>query len=346
MVKSVLIIYTGGTIGMVNDPDTGALCPFNFEAIMNAVPELKEFAFTIDSYTLPHIIDSSDVSPKVWSEICEVIVERYDQYCGFVVLHGTDTMAFSASAVSFMLENLTKPVVFTGSQLPIGTIRTDGRENLIAALEIAAAYMGERAIVPEVSILFGDRLFRGNRASKVDAESFDAFQSFNYPPLAEIGIHIDYNYSAIDYSYKVGAINSHCDMDCNLAIVKLFPGMSMNVLDGVLNTPNLRGVILESFGSGNAPTNPVFLKKLKEASDRGIIIYNVTQCQGGSVEMGRYSTSKQLASCGVLSGYDITTEAAVCKMMYLLGRYKETNEVKKFLNRALKGEINVKRVGF
>ncbi|MGL5682120.1 MAG: asparaginase [Marinifilaceae bacterium] len=346
MKKKVLIIYTGGTIGMVNDPETGALCPFNFEAIMNAVPELKEFEFGIDSYTLPKIIDSSDISPEVWRDICNIIVERYEDYCGFVVLHGTDTMAYSASAVSFMLDNLAKPVVFTGSQLPIGTIRTDGRENLIAALEIAAATMSGRPVVPEVTILFGDKLFRGNRASKVDAESFDAFKSFNYPPLAEIGIHILYNYEAIDYSYKGEKITAHSAMDSNVTVLKLFPGMSAAAVDGILNTPGLRGVIMESFGSGNAPSNPEFLQKIRLASEKGILIYNVTQCQGGSVEMGRYATSQQLASCGVLSGYDITTEAAVCKMMYLLGRYSDTKEVKKYLNRTIKGEISVKRIAF
>lgn len=346
MTKSVLIIYTGGTIGMVNDPETGALCPFNFEQIAKAVPEIKEFGFTIDSHTLPEIIDSSDFKPEHWEELCHIIIENYDRYCGFVVLHGTDTMAYSASALSFMLGNLTKPVVFTGSQLPIGTIRTDGRENLIAALEIAAAYMEDKAVVPEVCILFGAKLFRGNRTTKINAESFDAFQSFNYPPLAEIGIHIHYNYAAIDYSPKTGGITAFTKMDTHIAILKIFPGIRPELIDAVINTPGLRGLILETYGSGNAPTNNAFLTKIKEASDKGIIIYNVTQCQGGTVEMGRYETSCNLVSLGVSSGYDITTEAAVCKMMYLLGKYQDSNEIKKYLNSGIKGEITVNHIGF
>lgn len=346
MTKSVLIIYTGGTIGMVNDPETGALCPFNFEQIAKAVPEIKEFGFTIDSHTLPEIIDSSDLKPEHWQEMCRIITDNYDRYCGFVILHGTDTMAYSASALSFMLNNLTKPVVFTGSQLPIGTIRTDGRENLIAALEIAAAYMEGKAVVPEVCILFGDKLFRGNRTTKINAESFDAFQSFNYPPLAEIGIHIHYNYAAIDYSPKTESITAFTDMDTGIAILKIFPGIRPEVIGSIINTPGLRGLILETYGSGNAPTSHAFLAKIKEAADKGIIIYNVTQCQGGTVEMGRYETSRNLVSAGVSGGYDITTEAAVCKMMYLLGKHKDSNEIKKYLNSAIKGEITVNHIGF
>ena len=344
--KSVLIIYTGGTIGMVNDPETGALCPFNFEQIAKAVPEIKEFGFEIDSYTLPEIIDSSDLQPGVWAELCQIILDNYDKYCGFVILHGTDTMAYSASALSFMLGNLTKPVVFTGSQLPIGTIRTDGRENLIAALEIAAATLEGKAVVPEVCILFGAKLFRGNRTTKVNAESFDAFQSFNYPPLAEIGIHIHYNYAAIDYSLRTENITAFTEMDTNIAILRLFPGIRTEFIDAVIHTPGLKGLILETYGSGNAPTTPCFLKKIKEAAEKDIIIYNVTQCQGGTVEMGRYETSRELLNYGVSSGYDITMEAAVCKMMYLLRKHSDTNEIKKYLNSSLKGEITLNHIGF
>lgn len=346
MKKSVLIIYTGGTIGMVNDPETGALCPFDFEQIAKAVPEIKEFGFSIDSYTLPHIIDSSDLKPEVWADLCRIILNNYDKYCGFVVLHGTDTMAYSASALSFMLDNLTKPVVFTGSQLPIGTIRTDGRENLIAALEIAAATFEEKAVVPEVCILFGAKLFRGNRTTKIDAESFEAFRSFNYPPLAEIGIHIHYNYGAIDYSPKTGPVSAYTGMNTNIAILQLFPGIRMELIDAVIRTSGLRGLILETYGSGNAPTDPCFLQKIKEATRKGILIYNVTQCQGGTVEMGRYATSHELIDCSVTSGYDITMEAAVCKMMHLLHKYKDANEIKKYLNSSIKGEITVNHIGF
>lgn len=346
MKKSVLIIYTGGTIGMVNDPATGALCPFDFEQIAKAVPEIKEFGFSIDSYTLPSIIDSSDLTPDLWTELCQIILQNYDRYSGFVILHGTDTMAYSASALSFMLNNLSKPVVFTGSQLPIGTIRTDGRENLIAALEIAAATIEGKAVVPEVCILFGAKLFRGNRTTKVNAESFDAFQSFNYPPLAEIGIHIHYNYGAIDYSPRTEPISITTEMNTNIAILRLFPGIRTELIDAVIQTPGLKGLILETYGSGNAPTNRIFLEKIKEASQKGIIIYNVTQCQGGSVEMGRYETSRELLNYGVSSGYDITTEAAACKLMHLLAQYKDANEIKKYLNSSIKGEITVNRIGF
>lgn len=344
--KSVLIIYTGGTIGMVNDPETGALCPFDFEQIAKAVPEIREFGFNIDSYTLPEIIDSSDLKPSMWAELCQIILKNYDKYCGFVILHGTDTMAYSASALSFMLNNLTKPVIFTGSQLPIGTVRTDGRENLIAAIEIAAATIEEKAVVPEVCILFGDKLFRGNRTTKVNAESFDAFQSFNYPPLAEIGIHIHYNYGAIDYSPRTGAVEAFTGMNTHIAALKLFPGIRMELIDAIIRCPELQGLILETYGSGNAPTAANFLNKIKEAADKGIILYNVTQCQGGSVEMGRYETSRELATCEVISGYDITIEAAVCKMMYLLEKYKDANEIKKYLNSSLRGEITLNRIGF
>lgn len=344
--KSVLIIYTGGTIGMVNDPETGALCPFNFEQIAKTVPEIREFGFNIDSYTLPEIIDSSDLKPTMWAELCQIILKNYEKYCGFVILHGTDTMAYSASALSFMLSNLTKPVIFTGSQLPIGTIRTDGRENLIAAIEIAAATIEEKAVVPEVCILFGDKLFRGNRTTKVNAESFDAFQSFNYPPLAEIGIHIHYNYGAIDYSPRTASVEAFTGMNTNIATLKLFPGIRMELIDAIIHCPGLQGLILETYGSGNAPTAESFLNKIKEASEKGILLYNVTQCQGGSVEMGRYETSRELVTCEVISGYDITTEAAVCKMMYLLEKYKDANEIKKYLNSSIRGEITLNRIGF
>ena len=346
MEKSVLIIYTGGTIGMVNDPETGALCPFDFEQIAKAVPEIKEFGFTIDSYTLPDIIDSSDLQPALWENLCNIITKNYEKYCGFVILHGTDTMAYSASALSFMLDNLTKPVIFTGSQLPIGTIRTDGRENLIAALEIAAAYLEDKAIVPEVCILFGDKLFRGNRTTKVNAESFDAFQSFNYPPLAEIGIHIHYNYGAIDYTPRMGELSAFTPMNTGIAILQLFPGLRSEVIEAIVNTPGIKGIILETYGSGNAPTDKVFLSKIKEAASKGTIIYNVTQCLGGTVEMGRYETSRKLLKYGVSSGYDITMEAAICKMMHLLAKCQDTNEIKKYLNSSIKGEISINRVGF
>ncbi|MDL2231579.1 asparaginase, partial [Porphyromonadaceae bacterium OttesenSCG-928-L07] len=286
MAKSVLIIYTGGTIGMINNPDTGVLCPFNFDQIARTVPEIKEFDFHIDSYTLPEIIDSSNLKPQLWVDLCHIITENYDKYDGFVILHGTDTMAYSASALSFMLDNLNKPVVFTGSQLPIGTIRTDGRENLITSLEIAAAYNKDKAIVPEVCVLFGDKLVRGNRTTKFDAENFNAFQSFNYPPLAEIGIHINYDYNGIHYPQSEESIKAFTELDSNIAILKIFPGIRSEAIDAIVNIPGLKGLILETYGSGNAPTEISFINSIKRAAEKGIIIYNVTQCQGGSVEMG------------------------------------------------------------
>ena len=345
--QAVLIIYTGGTIGMTNDPATGALCPFDFDQIVKTVPEIREFGFRIDSHTLPEIIDSSDLKPQLWQDLCKIILDNYGQYAGFVILHGTDTMAYSASALSFMLENLDKPVIFTGSQVPIGKIRTDGRENLITALEIAAARMNGKAVVPEVCILFGGKLFRGNRTTKINAESFEAFQSFNYPPLAEIGIHIQYNYAAIDYSTRTGDICANSRMDPRIAILKIFPGMRHEIVRAVIDSPGLKGLILETYGAGNAPTEPGFLQLIREASvEKGIVLYNVTQCQGGTVEMGRYETSRELLNYGVISGYDITTEAAVCKLMYLLGKTGDANETKKYLNSSLKGEITMNRIGF
>ncbi|MDR1274755.1 MAG: asparaginase [Odoribacteraceae bacterium] len=344
MEKSILIIYTGGTIGMVNDPETGVLCPFNFNQIASEVPEIREFGFTIDNHALPEIIDSSDLSPRLWVDLCRVILDNYARYHGFVILHGTDTMAYSASALSFMLERLGKPVVFTGSQLPIGKIRTDGKENLIAAIEIAAAYEGDVPLVPEVSILFGDRLFRGNRTTKVNAESFGAFRSFNYPPLAEIGIHVHYNREAIlpPPSSPLSPA-AFCDLDTRVAILKIFPGMSADVVDAMIHIPGLRGMILETYGSGNAPTRADFLDKIREALDAGIVIYNVTQCAGGSVEMGKYETSRELLRAGVVSGRDITTEAAICKMMRVLGEHDDPAEIRRQLNANLRGEISLNK---
>ena len=330
---------------MINDPVTGALCPFDFDQIAEEVPEIQEFGFAIDTYTLPEIIDSSDVQPWLWRELCRIILENYDRYRGFVVLHGTDTMAYSASALSFMLQDLTKPVVFTGSQLPIGKRRTDGKENLIAAIEIAAACDEGRAVVPEVCILFGTKLFRGNRTTKINAESFDAFQSFNYPELANIGIHIHYNYGAIDYAPRSGETSACLEMDTNIAVLKIFPGMRAEIIDAIGAIPGLRGLVLETYGSGNAPTNQVFLNKIKEVLSKGIVIYNVTQCQGGSVEMGRYETSRELLNAGVVSGHDITTEAAVCKMMSVLGRYTNLDDIQKCLKLNIRGEISPKYIG-
>lgn len=340
MSKAVLIIYTGGTIGMVQDPTTGSLKPFDFENIASAVPEISEFKFRIDHYALPEIIDSSDINPDSWKTMCDIIIENYDKYHGFVILHGTDTMAYSASALSFMLQNLTKPIIFTGSQLPIGHIRTDGRENLLAAIQIAGAEENGNPVVSEVCIFFGHRLLRGNRTNKLNAERFDAFQSPNFPALAEVGIHITYNKPLIRHITPTGPIMADCRYDNNIVILKLFPGIKNEIIASVLETKGLRGVILESYGSGNAPSNSEFLTIINNTVKRGIVLYNVTQCVGGHVEMGRYATSNSLLNIGVIGGYDITTEAAVCKLMCLAGRYDKPEEIKKHLIYNLRGEIS------
>jgi L-asparaginase len=337
---SILIIYTGGTIGMVHDPVTKALVPIDFRHITNHVPELKKFGYNLDSLTFEPVKDSSNIDPDVWVKMVETIEKNYDLYDGFVVLHGTDTMAYSASALSFMLENLAKPVVFTGSQLPIGLLRTDGRENLITAIEIAAAQQNGSALVPEVCIYFDNELTRGNRTTKFSAEHFDAFNSPNYPPLAEVGLHLKYNENHILRPRKKSTLKVHLRFDNNVAILKLFPGINRNLMQAVINTKGLKGLIIETFGSGNAPTYKWFLDDLKSFIAKGGIIYNVTQCHGGSVEMGLYETSREMLSAGVISGKDITSEASVTKLMHLLGICKSRKDVIKYLGKSLAGEIS------
>jgi len=337
---SILIIYTGGTIGMVHDPKTGSLVPIDFKHITSHVPELGKFGYDLQSLSFDPVKDSSNIEPSMWVKMAETIVKNYDKYDGFVVLHGTDTMAYSASALSFMLENLARPVIFTGSQLPIGLLRTDGRENLLTAIEIAAAKGKGAALVPEVCIYFDNELTRGNRTTKYSAEHFDAFNSPNYPPLAEVGLHLKYNFDDIHYPPKNKKLILNKSFDTNVAILKLFPGINRNFVEAVTNTKNLKGLIIETFGSGNAPTNKWFIDDLKEFIRKGGIIYNVTQCHGGSVEMGLYETSRQLLAAGVVSGKDITSEASVTKLMHLLGTCKSRKEVIKYLSMPLAGEIS------
>ncbi len=339
---SVLIIYTGGTIGMVNNPETGSYAPFNFSQIAQEVPTLKRFGFQLSTIAFEPPVDSSNLTPEVWVRMSNIIKDNYHQHDGFVVLHGTDTMSYSASALSFMLENNAKPVIFTGSQLPVGTLRTDGRENLISAIEIAAAKKKDGSPqVPEVCIYFENFLYRGNRTSKRNAEHFNAFSSENYPPLAEAGIHIKYNYSAIHYPDHRKILRVHCNLDMNIAILKMYPGISQNVVEGITGISGLKAIILETFGSGNAPSSEWFIKCLEEASQKGIIILNVTQCQAGSVEMGRYETSVKLKSIGVVSGFDTTTEAAVTKLMFLLGQELSRKEIEFYLESNIAGEISI-----
>lgn len=339
--KKILIIYTGGTIGMANDPETNSLVPVDFSNISDRMPELKMFDYQVTTISFSPLVDSSEMNPTIWKQLVLIIEENYSTYDGFVILHGTDTMSYTASALSFMLHNLQKPVILTGSQLPLGTVRTDGKENLITALEIASAQRNSQALVPEVCIYFQSKLFRGNRTTKYNAENFHAFRSDNHPPLAEVGIHLKYNYPYIRYTTLSGTFGVSTEMESNVALLKIFPGIGQGFVEAVLNTPGLRGLVLETFGSGNAPTSKWFLYALQKAIDRGVIIINVTQCLAGSVEMWRYETGVHMLDMGLVSGYDITTEAALTKLMYLLGNYDDVAEIKNLLNKSLKGEISV-----
>ncbi len=337
---SILIIYTGGTIGMVQRPQTGTLAPVKFEQILQEVPELNKFNFNIKTDVLNPVIDSSNMSPARWVKIAKKIERRYNEFDGFVVLHGTDTMAYTASALSFMFDNLDKPIVFTGSQLPIGMLRTDGKENLITSVEIAAAQQNGKSIVPEVCIYFDSKLYRGNRTVKRDSELFSAFRSVNYPALAVAGVDIKYSSEFIFHPNSNGILKVNTRFNDNVVILKMFPGMSQNVFHSILSIPNLKGIILETFGSGNVPTLRWLVNAIKRAIKKGIIVLNITQCEGGRVIMGQYETSMELLNAGVVSGKDMTIEAAITKLMFLLGQGLKTEEVKKYLNINLRGEIS------
>ncbi len=335
---SVLLIFTGGTISMSEDPGTGALQPLDFDRVQALLPELKHTGVAVDSLAFDPLIDSSDIDPEDWRRLALTIGERYADYDGFVVLHGTDTMAYTASALSFMLENLSKPVVFTGSQLPVGITRSDAKENLLTAVEIAAARENGAALVPEVCVFFEDSLFRGNRTTKKNAEHFNAFESYNYPLLAKAGVHIKYFRSNIRYPKEGLSLRLRLRMAGGVAILKLFPGITEEVVSSLLATPGLRAVVLETFGAGNAPRAPWLFRALSEAIERQILIVNKTQCHTGSVEMGRYETSLNLLRAGVISAYDATTEALVTKLMHLLGEYP-LEEVRRRLSLSICGEM-------
>lgn len=338
---NILLIYTGGTIGMVENPKTGSLEVFDFDHLTSHMQELQRFRFRVESIVFEPAIDSSDVSPDHWRTLVRIIEQNYDTYDGFVILHGTDTMAYSASALSFMIENLQKPVVFTGAQLPIGKLRTDAKENLITALEIAADKDSiGNSIVPEVCIFFQNVLLRGNRSTKVNADNFNAFTSYNYPILAKSGIQIRYDRSKIlkpNYEKKV---KFHYFMDSEIIIFKLFPGINQKTVEAILNAEGVKAIVLETFGSGNAPRYEWFIDALKDAVKRGLIIVNITQCEMGCVEMQRYETGRELLKAGVISGYDATVEATITKLMYLIGHNYSREEIIVRMRVPLAGELS------
>lgn len=336
----LLIIYTGGTIGMVEDVESGALHPIDFEHLQNEIPELKKFDFLIDVESLKNPIDSSNMKISTWVELLEVIENNYENYHGFVVLHGSDTMAYTASALSFLLENVNKPIIFTGSQLPIGKIRTDGKENLITALEIAAGYENDYPIVPEVALYFEYSLYRANRTTKISAENFEAFQSPNYPLLAEAGVNLKYNRFAISKG-NIEKLIVRKNIVTNVASIKIFPGLTEQVFKAVAEIPSLKGLVLETFGSGNAPTSDWFTECLLSLEKRGVIVVNITQCTTGSVAQGKYETGVHLENAGVLSGKDMTFEAAVTKLMYILSCQElSLTEKKQYMCTNIRGEIS------
>src|ERR1700712_1870147 len=337
--SKILIIYTGGTIGMMSDPVTKVLKPINFEQIMDNVPELEKLNCKIKVHSFEQIIDSSNMNPAIWSELASLIESNYDEVDGFVILHGSDTMAFSASVLSFMLEGLGKPVIFTGSQLPISAIRTDAKENLMTSIEIAKAKKNDRARVPEVCIYFDYKLFRGNRSFKYNSSKFEAFRSPNCPILAESGVHLRFSVNDIRQPADLPLI-SHKNLVNDVGVLKLYPGISPKVVETIL-TADVRGIVMETFGAGNTTTEQWFIDQLKQAIDSGKVILDISQCKVGTVELGRYETSKELKDIGVTNGYDMTFEAAVTKMMYLLGQHDDPKEVKNLLETDIRGEITV-----
>ena len=339
-VPRILLIYTGGTIGMIEDSVSGALRPFDFSHLIDNVPKLEKLGYDIENISFEPPIDSSDMNPTRWKEIAQLIAERYNGYDGFVLLHGTDTMAYTASALSFMLEGLRKPVIITGSQLPIGEVRTDGEENLITAVQIAAATdTSGMPLVQAVAILFEDYLWRGNRATKMSADNFNAFKSNNFSPLAKIGLDIHFNPDALYRPAPGVPFSPRYNLDTGVMFVDLFPGLRISTLNHLLSTPGIKGIVMRTYGAGNAPTNDDFIDAIRSAVDNGLVIVNVTQCVNGGVNT-RYEAGDKLASAGVTSGRDSTAEAAITKMMYLFGQGLSPEAVRYQFDLPLRGEIS------
>ncbi len=336
---SILIIYTGGTIGMVINEETNTLVPFNFDNVYEQIPELKKFHYHIDTISFDPLIDSSDMQPKHWIELSKMIQLHYEDYDGFIILHGSDTMSYTASALSFILSNLNKPVIITGSQLPLGVLRTDGRENLISSIEIAAAKEDETPMVPEVCVFFENKLYRGNRTYKYNAENFNAFISGNYPLLATTGVYLKFNKENI-HRPNFKKLKLRNKLDSSVGILKLFPGMQPSFITSILENKDIRALVIETFGSGNAFTGEWFLNSIEKAIKRGLVIVNITQCVGGSVDMGKYETSRRLKEIGVVSGKDITTSAAVTKLMVILGEETDNKAIITKFSKSWAGEIS------
>jgi len=339
---SVLLIYTGGTIGMGRNPSTGALEPLDFNHLLKCLPELKQISTSVDVHQFENPIDSSDMMPQVWTELTHIIAHNYSDYDGFVILHGTDTMAYTASALSFMLENLTKPVILTGSQLPIGQLRTDGKENLVTSIELASAKDADgHAMVPEVSIYFSGNLLRGNRSTKKSAENFNAFESYNYPHLCNAGVNIKWaSHHILKPDFNKPMI-PHYEMNPNVLVFSLFPGIQEDIFRHLLEIPKLKGIVMRSFGAGNAPHQKWLIELMAHASRKGITVVNVSQCMAGAVEMSLYDNGVQLQKAGVISGLDSTVEAAVTKLMFLHAQYDDPQRVRELLQTSIAGEITV-----
>ncbi len=336
---NILLIYTGGTIGMIKDFETGALKNFNFDDLLQHIPELQLLDCVIETRSFPKPIDSSNMNVAYWVDLATIIEESYDRFDGFVVLHGSDTMSYTASALSFMLQHLAKPVIFTGSQLPIGDLRTDAKENLITSIQIAALCEKGKPKIAEVGLYFEYKLYRANRTTKITAEHFEAFASLNYPPLAESGVHLSINEAALLKPNRRKKLKVHKNLESHIVLMKMFPGMDRDTIAHIFSFSNMKGLVLETYGSGNVTSEKWFLDLLRGVSQRGIPIVNVTQCSGGSVDMGLYETSVGLKKLGVISGKDITTEAALAKFMYLLGQDIPAENFKIFFETPLRGEM-------